>query len=324
MSKTVLATILLVLCLCIAILNGYSYASREDVYRVGPADVLEISVWGEPDLSRTIPVSSDGIINFPMLGNLGVAGMTVKDIEQKITGLLSKDYLVDPHVYVIVKEYKSQKVIALGEVKNPGPYVLTGITTLLELISKAGGVTERIGKRILVFRGVQEDDLRPILKDSGYAGKRNGGTNGVKGVPMKGGLAQISEEMVAANKPVVIDVNRLMRDGSLEENITIEPGDVVFFEGKKDININEQQVYISGRIKKPGAYEYQDGLTALNLCIIAGGFDRTSAPGRATINRKIDGQVVVYKVDLNKVADGRTEDMLLMPGDRLNIPESFW
>ena len=116
-------SLVLCFCICICICQGYAYASQTDAYRVGPSDVLEISVWGEPDLNKTIPVSSDGIINFPLLGNVNVAGMTVKEIEQKITGLLGKDYLVDPQVYVSIKEYNSQKVIVLGEVKKPGPYV---------------------------------------------------------------------------------------------------------------------------------------------------------------------------------------------------------
>ena len=99
---------------------------------------------------------------------------------------------------------------------------------------------------------------------------------------------------------------------------------MVFLEKKKDLDINEQRVYITGKVKNPGAYEYQNGLTALNLCIVAGGFDEASAPNMATLCRNMQGEQKIYKIDLNKVMKGKSVDLSLMPGDRFNIPESYW
>ena len=82
------------------------------------------------------------------------------------------------------------------------------------------------------------------------------------------------------------------------------------------------KVYVLGRVKNPTAYDYQEGLTALNACILAGGFDPFAAPKRATITRQTGGKEEVIKINLEKVRDGKEPDPLLKPGDRIFIPET--
>jgi len=82
-------------------------------------------------------------------------------------------------------------------------------------------------------------------------------------------------------------------------------------------------VSIEGRVKKPGVYDYQRGITALNTCIMAGGFDKFAAPNRATIIRKGNGTQSVIKINLNDVKDGKIPDIELKPGDIVLIPESW-
>ena len=76
-------------------------------------------------------------------------------------------------------------------------------------------------------------------------------------------------------------------------------------------------------VKNPGLHDYQPGLTALSVCIMAGGFDKFAAPNRATIIRTVDGAQEVIKIDLEKVIKGKLADVPLKPGDRLHIPESW-
>ncbi|MCM8795277.1 MAG: SLBB domain-containing protein [Candidatus Omnitrophica bacterium] len=116
--------------------------SQEDQkeYVISPNDVLEISVYNEPDLTKVVRVSEDGTVNYPLLGNIKVEGLSVRELENKIKELLAKDYLVDPHVSVFVKEYA--KVVVLGQVKNPGSYELRGKLSVTEMIALAGGFTE--------------------------------------------------------------------------------------------------------------------------------------------------------------------------------------
>lgn len=111
-------------------------------YRVGGNDVLSILVHEENDLSReSVPVAADGSLTFPFIGRLQVGGKTPAQIEELIAGRLSSEgYLVNPHVSVKVVEYRSRNVVALGAVKNPGRYSLETQETLLDILSKAGGV----------------------------------------------------------------------------------------------------------------------------------------------------------------------------------------
>jgi polysaccharide export outer membrane protein len=88
---------------------GLALASAQE-YAIGPADVLTITVWGQPDLSRDYPVDPDGSLAFPFLGRVRAAGLTTPRLAARLAELLEKDYLVDPQVSVTVKEYLSQKV----------------------------------------------------------------------------------------------------------------------------------------------------------------------------------------------------------------------
>jgi polysaccharide export outer membrane protein len=121
-------------------------------YTIGPRDVLGITVWGQADLSRDYGVDPDGFIPFPLIGRVKAAGLTPKELAAQLTELLGKDYLVNPQVIVAVKEYLSQKVQVLGAAEKPGVYYLTGPTTLLEILSRAGGFASSAGKQVLLIR----------------------------------------------------------------------------------------------------------------------------------------------------------------------------
>jgi polysaccharide export outer membrane protein len=116
--------------------------SEQSEYLVGGNDVLSITVYEEEDLSlESIRITADGTINFPLIGELPVAGKTTAQIEHLISDQLTKEqYLIRPHVSVLVKEYLSKKVLVLGAVKNPGSYPLQEAERLLNVISRAGGV----------------------------------------------------------------------------------------------------------------------------------------------------------------------------------------
>jgi len=121
-------------------------------YTIGPRDVLGVTVWGQADLSRDYGVDPDGFIPFPLIGRVKAAGATPKELAAQLTELLGKDYLVNPQVIVAVKEYLSQKVQVLGAAEKPGVYYLTGPTTLLEILSRAGGFASTAGKQVLLVR----------------------------------------------------------------------------------------------------------------------------------------------------------------------------
>jgi polysaccharide biosynthesis/export protein len=114
--------------------SGHSDTS----YVIGVNDVIAVSVWKEPDISRSVPVRSDGKISLPLAGEMQAAGETPRQLEQEIIKRL-QSYISEPEVTVIVTDSKSQKVNILGMVARPGEYLLTSSTTVLDAIAMAGG-----------------------------------------------------------------------------------------------------------------------------------------------------------------------------------------
>jgi len=132
--------------------------ARSQEYTIGPRDVLGITVWGQADLSRDYTVDLDGSAPFPLIGRFMAAGRSPNELAAHLTERLGKDYLVDPQVIVTVKEYLSQKVQVLGAAERPGVYYLAGPTTLLDLLSKAGGFASTAGKQVLLIRNQGASD----------------------------------------------------------------------------------------------------------------------------------------------------------------------
>ncbi len=143
-------------------------ADQQD-YLVGAGDVIKISVYDNPDLSSVCRISTDGSIQFPLVGTVPLAGLTIEGVTRQIEQLLADGYLVNPQVSVFIEEYRSKKVVIIGHVANPGVYELRGQTHLLELISMAGGLRENAGDQVTINRketadGQQQKVLRINLQ----------------------------------------------------------------------------------------------------------------------------------------------------------------
>ncbi|HEU4402237.1 MAG TPA: polysaccharide biosynthesis/export family protein, partial [Candidatus Polarisedimenticolia bacterium] len=157
-------------------------------YRIGVGDKLEIAVFGHDDLTKIVEVRGDGSINYPLIGDQVVAGKTVSQVDDEITKMLARDFLVDPEVSVDVREYKSQWVTIIGEVRSPGRYVLKQNMRLIDLLADAGGATKEAGVEILITR-------------------RQGGS--------------------ASPKQIVIDRERLLSRENESANVILSHGDIV-------------------------------------------------------------------------------------------------
>ncbi len=134
-------------------------------YRIGVGDKIEIGVFGHEDLAKVVEVRSDGTINYPLIGDIRVMGKTVAEIDAEITRVLGKDYLVDPQVSVDVREYQSQWVTIIGEVRTPGKYVLKRNMRVIDVLAEAGGATKEAGSQILITRQNQDGPPRQIALD---------------------------------------------------------------------------------------------------------------------------------------------------------------
>lgn len=155
---------------------------------IGPGDVLEISVLGVEELSRKVRVLPDGTVTMPLLGNFSIEGYTVPGTESLIERLLTEKRLVnDPQVSIFVAESVSGSVTVQGAVLAPGSYELFGRSTILEVLGRAGGLSEDRGPEILVLRrGPDDEQIR-----------------------------------------LTVDASRLIDEGEISANLRLHPGDIV-------------------------------------------------------------------------------------------------
>ena len=270
--KFALSNLMYPLLCCLVLCGFWAGHARAESYRVGDGDILEITVYDHPEMNTTVRVGADGVIIVPLLDHVKVAGMTTSEIARKIRELLEDGYIVNPQVNVFIKEYRDQKAVILGQVKSPGLYPLRDKTTLLELISQAGGLTEEAGHIATL--------------------KREG-------------------DRTADGKPreIVIDLDKLVERGDSSLNIPIQDGDRVFI-SKAGL------FYVTGEVKKPDSYKYQDDLTIIKGIAMAGGFTDIADKGGVKIVRKINGK--------EKIIEVSSMDERIQPDDVIVVPESFF
>ena len=109
-------------------------------YAVKPGDVLEISVWKEPDLQRTVLVRPDGMFSFPLVGEIDSRGKSVSELNKLVSDRLSK-YIADAVVTVSLTEVKGNKIFVIGQVNKPGEFIVNPSVNVMQALSMAGGVT---------------------------------------------------------------------------------------------------------------------------------------------------------------------------------------
>ncbi|MGH7266733.1 MAG: polysaccharide biosynthesis/export family protein [Candidatus Rokuibacteriota bacterium] len=159
-------------------------------YRLAPKDALKVVVHGQDDLTRTVRVTESGAIKLPLVGEVKAAGLTARELEQRIETGLRGTYLKQPRVNVVVTEYLGRQVAVLGAVEQPGAYTLkTNGTTVLVALSDARGVKDGADRMAYVLRATPRD-----------------------GEP----------------QPLTVDLDALMRAGDPRHNVVVEPGDTVY------------------------------------------------------------------------------------------------
>jgi len=151
-----------------AVVAGERQPPAEASYQIGPEDILEISVWKNPEISKTVLVRIDGKISLPLIGDVQATGLTPSELRDGIVERL-KEYQSTAVVSVIVQEIRSYKVYLIGEVKAPGTYALKSRTTLLQAIALAGGFTQYASKNSMVLvrqkQGGGEEKIRVKFDD---------------------------------------------------------------------------------------------------------------------------------------------------------------
>jgi polysaccharide biosynthesis/export protein len=264
-------------------------------YKIGPGDVITVSVSEAPDLSGKFRITDKGQLVLPGLeAPIQAEGQSAFELSKNIATILRQAQLLkEPAVNVFVEEYHSRTVTVLGAVNKPSVYPLQKPTSLLEILSTAGGLTTTAGSRVTIVRGTPSE-----------AGDSS--DNGAKGD--------------AAEAARTIDLAELFegRDPSL--NVPVNAGDVITV-------ATAPVVYVVGAVSKPGGFVVEDqssGITVLQALARAEGFLPFAARNRSVvIRRPANGQEPEkIPVDLGKVMEGKLADVRLQGNDILFVPES--
>ena len=250
--------IVLGLALSVSLGSAQEDASTSN-YTIGAEDVLNITVWGHDDLTRTVTVSADGHFSFPLIGRIKAGGLTVRSLETTIAQLLDKDYIVNPQVTITVEEFRSKKVFILGEVMKPGDYYLSKTDTLLEVISKSGGVTQDAGREVIIVRPHSGSAQQPARLDS------------------------------KDNQLIRVDLQALIA-GDVSKNLPVQNSDTIY--------VPKTSVFsVFGEVRKPGSYPLEKETSLLEAISIAGGPTQDADPQKLELLRTENG--IQQKIVLN-------------------------
>ncbi|MCI0337226.1 MAG: polysaccharide biosynthesis/export family protein [Acidobacteria bacterium] len=310
--------------------------SEDDSYRVGPGDVLEVRVFGRPELGREGRISNLGTIRLPFLEEIRVVCKTEAELAQLITEKYKK-YLREPQVDVFIKEYKSQPVAVIGSVAAPGRFQLQRRVRLLELLTFAGGHNLNAGGTVHIIRGSAPDFCEMSETAAGATAKiptpaivpvdsppaisktpsqnQNSPTHASAALPdqaaLQASVAQGQGILLTFKLPEVLL-------GNPEFNPYIRPGDI--------ISVPEtDQIYVIGQVVKPGAIPMRQKITLLQAIGMAGGFMVDASKGKVKVARQEPGtnarKEFVY--DVNDIQKKKAEDITLMPNDVVDVPASI-
>jgi polysaccharide biosynthesis/export protein len=261
---------------------------------VGTGDLLHIEVFDVPELTRDVRVGDTGEFSYPLIpGRISAVGLTPYQLEEKMQRLLIENGLVThPQVSVFVKEQNSQGVSVVGAIQKPMVYQIVRPTTLLEILSNAGGISEDAGSIVIITRGANPSDA----------------TDG-------------SNASSPAPQIITIRLQDLLESGDPVYNIPVYGGDVVSLP-KAGI------VYVTGAgVSQPGGYVLQshgDQITALRAIALAHGMSGFAKANDAVIFRPnpITGKNDIIPVRLGKIQNRKAEDVPMKAKDILYVPDS--
>lgn len=292
-------------------LEAHVPGTRLDEYRIGPEDLLDVTVFEAPELNRSQRVSASGEISLPLLGAVQAAGLTPRELEFVLQELLRRTYMKDPHVGVFVREVESHPVAVFGAVKKPGVFQIRGAKTVVELLSMAEGLAEDAGDTVLVMRGAGLRGLPPptneeIKPDASPPGE-----------PLRQGAAGPATPAGPATIEIVL--KQLLDSGDPTWNVLVYPGDVVKV-------ARAGLVYVVGEVKKPGGYllKSNENISVLQAIALAEGLTRTSAKSQTRIihTEEGTGKRTETPIDLGRILAGKAEDPILRPKDIVFVPNS--
>ena len=264
--------------LCVLIVLGCGrpgHAAQTTDYVLGEQDVVTITTFEQPNLSGKFTIEADGAFTFPLVGRVQAGGLTPRGLEEEIAKRLRAGYIKDPQLSVTVDQYRSQRIFVIGAVAQPGTYVLSGNTTLIEALARAGSTTnEAVGEAMIVRPRPGRDVAGPVL-------------------PENAPDASVTR----------VDLKQL-ESGSLSQNVRMQDGDTI-------VVPRGEQVFLLGEVRSPGSYSVGKGTTVLQLLALGGGVTERGATGRIKVVRTEAGKKKETRLKLDDVV--QAGDTVVVP-----------
>jgi polysaccharide biosynthesis/export protein len=290
---------------------------RYEASRIGPDDLLDISVFEAPEMNRTLRVSANGEISFELLGPVKASGLTPQELETALQDQLRRTFMKDPHVGVFVHELESHSVSVVGAVKKSGVFQIRGTKTVIEMLSLAEGLADDAGDTVLIMRGA---GLPAPDAPGTYASSQE-----MEGVvyltPSKAARSGNPDwqEQTRNGKIEQVNLKNLLESKDAALNVPVYPGDIVKV-------TTAGVVYVVGEVHKPGGFVLKNNqnISLLQALALAEGLTHTSAASQARIVRTDPrtGKRVEISANLGKILSNKKMDPELQPEDILFIPNS--
>lgn len=329
-------------------------STAPDTYVLGPGDQIEISIYGEPDLSRSAIIKPDGTIALALINEVKAAGKTTAQLETELTKMYAK-YLKAPSISVVVRELRVDRVYLLGQVNKPGDYQLRPNVGIFELLASAGGPTNRADlAKAVIIRGktetikldlvdafaknrtpdvklqtgdvlfVPETDRRIVVlgevsKPGAYDMLE--GQHVTQLLAAAGGVttkASLSKAFIMRdNTQLPIDLKRILA-GDVEANTALKPGDMLVVPESRD------RVTILGAVHKPGPYDFAESMTLIDVIALAGGPTAKGNLAEVQIVRLEGGKAKTIQAKADRAIQGKdaSQNLKLETGDLVFVPEA--
>jgi polysaccharide export outer membrane protein len=266
-------------------------AHAAEGYVIGAEDMLQVSVWGNSDLSVHVPVRPDGMISMPLIGDVKAEGKTPRELKAALEKEL-KRYVKAPVVSVTVTAINSFKVYVFGDGVSRTTGGVGDAAAGASAAAAAGQITLRRNTTLLQLLA-QLGSLSNVDFPNAY--------------------------LLRDGKKVTVNFEQLITKGDYSQDVKLEPNDTIYLPGGFS-----SRVRVTGAVKTPGAIPYSEGMTALDAVLSAGGFTEFANQNNVQVARKDGDSIKKFKVRLKDVMNGDlNKNLPLKPGDVL-IVETSW
>ncbi|MFM1848099.1 MAG: hypothetical protein RL417_1573 [Pseudomonadota bacterium] len=279
--------------------NRAAGPARDSSYRIGAGDEVEINVFDVPELNVTVRVRESGFMSLPLIGPVKAAGLSEPELLEELSGRLTA-FVRQPQVSVFISNYGSQKVAVMGAVRNPGTYPLKkGSNSLLELISEAGGVSDKAGNFV---------NFIPAEFSGVSAGNE---------VEARARLTLASQDVDSLKKSAVeMYLDHVMgTNGGIPLEIPVRGGDMI-------IVPESGKVTVEGEVEKGGALDLGRQMTLLSALAAAGGITYGAKVDEVEVVRDVGApdKKARLVIDLERISRGEDRDVRLRNGDIVRVP----